>query len=859
MRQGQNVYLWFVCIILFSLCVFQLPCGEVSTERALLAGSNFLFERNGYYPEKMELVKGLFKNSAIDERLFVFTFEDQGMMIMPKDDKVTPVVYYSLNAPLDEKPPPQLGWMLSTVVEYLLLAEKSDLKSPAKVIEEWNRLAIEKSTFIPRKTIRSISPLVTSTWDQDRYYNEYCPADSSGPGGHALVGCVAVTVGQVLNYYQYPPRGKGSHSFGHDDYGTLSADFESAVYNWDNMPDSLSSSNHDVALILYHIGVSINMDYGPRFSGVPSEDIDRVCGALKKYFRFPMDVNLYWRDDYGGDWMATIKNELNAGRPIGYGGANSSGVGHAFVLDGYDGGNFHVNWGWGGSYDGYFNLNDLTPGGFNFNYGQGMILPKSDFHDDSYEENDCLETAWYPGRDWESEWISDINGDPILFDEDWYKINVNSGEEQVTISCRFSHEKGNIDMGLYDPSENLLALSNSTTDDEYIKYTVKAAGPYYIRIYNEGFCNKYDLGWMDEAPPYIHQKTWDDFTAGGWTKCMTQPDGTLIDGVPDDFYVAGHPTSGGSIGVSGDEAKDVYGSWESPADAIPYIPGYLYRMKYSIHTTQTNPESVPNCRLLTECIIDPFKTVCSGGNRVGRGPFAPDADGETYNVYLAPPDFSGTDVSSVRVKFEVIDFSDQESGTNFLDNLVVERIPMPDKSSGNLVRKFDDTGDFSPWTQSVLGSPFGSAALNSDSNGLSITTPMTLTPGSIVDYGMWSLAPSSSPVNYEANKLYRAVYTLSTPTATDELTIGKIRVFNHNYGSNWIALLILLPDHLRDHMPVTQEREYSVFYESLPKLYSGDQSEGNKMGFMFDVADGLDSQGGTVILEKVELLEYDIP
>ena len=57
-----------------------------------------------------------------------------------------------------------------------------------------------------------------------------------------------------------------------------------------------------------------------------------------------------------------LRAEIDAGRPLLYTGYDTSG-GHAFVFDGYDNqGNFHVNWGWGGSHDGYYMVGQLNPG-----------------------------------------------------------------------------------------------------------------------------------------------------------------------------------------------------------------------------------------------------------------------------------------------------------------------------------------------------------------------------------------------------------------------------------------------------------------------------------------------------------------
>jgi hypothetical protein len=119
--------------------------------------------------------------------------------------------------------------------------------------------------------------------------------------------------------------------------------------------------------------------------------------------------------------------------------------------------------------------------------------------DDLYEENDTRGTAWYPGRNWEQEWLSSIDGLGIQSDEDWYEIYVSSGYERVLVDCRFAHADGDIDIALHDSLGTLLDSSESTTDDEDIDYCVAGGGTYYIKVYYGNAGNTYDLWWDDVA------------------------------------------------------------------------------------------------------------------------------------------------------------------------------------------------------------------------------------------------------------------------------------------------------------------------------------------------------------------------
>ena len=97
------------------------------------------------------------------------------------------------------------------------------------------------------------------------------------------------------------------------------------------------------------------------------------------------------------------------------------------------------------------------------------------------------------------------------------------------------------------------------------------------------------------------------------------------------------------------------------------------------------------------------------------------------------------------------------------------------------------------------------------------------------------------------------------PTAAEQNTVGKIRIYNANKNGTWSAQLALVPDQIQTHMPPVGGREYDVWFETEPDFYCDDLFDLNEMTYNFDVSDGSDTQYGTVYLEKVELYYYDLP
>ena len=134
----------------------------------------------------------------------------------------------------------------------------------------------------------------------------------------------------------------------------------------------LIQANIPVATLLYHLGVSVDMQYSPSGSGAYSSD---ARDALVDYFGYSPNAQLLPKNSFPIEtFIYKLKNELNLNRPVYYSGSGSGG-GHAFVCDGYQGDDFfHFNWGWSGYANGYFYLNNLNPGGTQFNQGQAAMF-----------------------------------------------------------------------------------------------------------------------------------------------------------------------------------------------------------------------------------------------------------------------------------------------------------------------------------------------------------------------------------------------------------------------------------------------------------------------------------------------------
>lgn len=316
---------------------------------------------------------------------YIFDNEaDKGFVIIAADDCVTPVLGYSYDNSLDWSDLP-LGFkdLLDDYAAQIRAAVASKASATDETRNEWACLSQGKN--LPLKSEKAVSPLVTTQWGQNPYYNTLCPYDNSAHD-RTVTGCVATAMAQVMKYWSYPEHGSGSHSYTpytHPEYGSLYVDFSSVNYQWSAMPNTVTSENSAVATLMYHCGVAVDMDYG--INGSPDygsaayiiENGSRPCAeaALKTYFDYKSSLHNAVKSNYSdAQWVSLLKDELDNARPMVYGGFGNAG-GHAFVCDGYNNNEyFHFNWGWKGNCDGYFYINSLTPSSYNFSSNQQALI-----------------------------------------------------------------------------------------------------------------------------------------------------------------------------------------------------------------------------------------------------------------------------------------------------------------------------------------------------------------------------------------------------------------------------------------------------------------------------------------------------
>ena len=294
-----------------------------------------------------------------DETFFVYNIGDHNFVIIAGDDAHRPVIGYSDQSTFDAANiPPALAYYLDGVAECMLPLRHA-VATP-DVAAEWASV-LEHGRLISRHGGRGTGYFCQTQWNQDSPYNCCCPEDPNGSGGHAIVGCLATAMSQLMRFWAYPAQGIGSHCYYHEDYGQICADFGNTTYDWDNMPNKLSESSSDAeklatGTLCFHCGVTIDMGYGPDGSGGASGPIP---GVMHTYFNYCDAIVQLSRNDFETEtWKTMVREQFDMGWPMYYGGCQDGGC-HAFVCDGYDDNDmFHFNLGWGGGSDGWYLIDD---------------------------------------------------------------------------------------------------------------------------------------------------------------------------------------------------------------------------------------------------------------------------------------------------------------------------------------------------------------------------------------------------------------------------------------------------------------------------------------------------------------------
>ncbi|UCE46932.1 MAG: C10 family peptidase, partial [Phycisphaerales bacterium] len=315
-----------------------------------------------------------------------------GFVIVSADDRVEPIIGFADDGDYDPSVDNPLGALvtndLSSRVDaggdtfgLLMVPGVAAPDSPRGKWRYFIDLAQNPADGFSLMSLTCVSdirvlPLVQSRWGQatvcgEYVYNYYTPENFP-------CGCIATAMAQVMRYYEYPTREIGVNEFSIEVHGTgdqtastRGGDGLGGPYDWSEMPlrpaancDALTEVQRQaIGALCYDAGVAVGMEYTPSGSGSFMADGKH---ALVTTFQFENAVVGYnsGRDIHAG-MTDMINPSLDAGAPVilailDVSDANGA---HAVVCDGYgyDSATLyhHLNMGWEGTDDVWYNLPDI--------------------------------------------------------------------------------------------------------------------------------------------------------------------------------------------------------------------------------------------------------------------------------------------------------------------------------------------------------------------------------------------------------------------------------------------------------------------------------------------------------------------
>lgn len=354
---------------LLLLCAWLAFGEHVSFADARQVAVNWVKTLKSDFGEQVALTTGdVLCREGIDVG-YVFNFSPVGYVLVAAEDYLPPVKLYSLKndfAHEGKNFEDQVVGVLFSLIRQVnakaLDPERYFLKSNRDNFTFLKGERPQAQMLTASTPLRDALPFLRTAWNQGDPYNLKSPMIN---GRRSPSGCVATAFAQIFYHYQYPAAGQGSHSYLWQGT-TLAADFNHP-YNWDQMlldyqtTSATPEQEEAVAQLMYDVGVAFEMDYAMMGSGAYATD---ALTVLPRFFKYADEIKAIERSEVGGDeqWFDIARQQVDNGLPVAFSIYNDD-SGHEVVIDGYrisqGATTFHINMGWGGSYDGYYSLNNI--------------------------------------------------------------------------------------------------------------------------------------------------------------------------------------------------------------------------------------------------------------------------------------------------------------------------------------------------------------------------------------------------------------------------------------------------------------------------------------------------------------------
>jgi hypothetical protein len=377
--------------------IHQQSLTPVEDNSALLVAENKLKEM------KKATYQITNQNKILDEKgsvlCYVFNLDPIGYIVITGYKILPPVLAYSFTSTFFEQ-----GMLLYDLVKAdITLRLTHHLEIKESVIDEnialWNSyldyegIAIQnKDSQWPKEGAKSTGGWIETKWDQNSPYNDFCPMDLT-TSKRSLAGCPSVAMAQILNYHQTTKNVQfnDSDDYYHNwvNYYWIDDDFE--TYDFPSYPqlntyidtltlhymNEVTLTDEDKAALTFACGVACKQVYTSNVSG--TFGVDQAYDAYKRFYF--NECELLTSDE--PNTYEIIQDNIIKGFPVHLAVVNEAwNVGHNLVIDGYkEDGFYHLNFGWGGPYDGWYKIPEELP--FDLTVLEGVVVNIIDINSES--------------------------------------------------------------------------------------------------------------------------------------------------------------------------------------------------------------------------------------------------------------------------------------------------------------------------------------------------------------------------------------------------------------------------------------------------------------------------------------------
>lgn len=308
---------------------------------------------------------------TLNDSLYVFK-QGKGGLILPADDICIPLLG-EFETMTDTMPPAMELWMQSCSDE-ITEADFDNLLTKKKVT------SIKKAASTTTKSMRKdVDALVKYNWGQTKPFNQNLKMGDNGT--LCVTGCTATAIAEIMAYWASIGYHRGCKATPKYTTATKKYAVDSlpalTVFDYKNFTTgkpTTTKTKAAVAQLMEYIGKACKSDYE---SGGTGAYTATAVTALKNLLRMGNDIKLIKALNNYDAWEEKVYNEIANGRPVLLGGYNNKkSGGHAFVCDGYrtSDDKYHYNWGWNGSYNGWYAMTALTPNSHNYSYYKDAVI-----------------------------------------------------------------------------------------------------------------------------------------------------------------------------------------------------------------------------------------------------------------------------------------------------------------------------------------------------------------------------------------------------------------------------------------------------------------------------------------------------